>query len=61
MAAESLADLVQSLTPPEQEAVRRFIDYLKGRDSSVGSQSLFLEAAQEFIAEHPDLLQRLAR
>jgi len=29
MTAESLADVVNSLTPEEQEAVRRFIDYLK--------------------------------
>ncbi len=61
MAAESLSDVVQSLTPREQDAVRRFIDYLRGRDTSVGSQSPFLQAADEFIANHPELLQRLAR
>jgi hypothetical protein len=61
MAAESLADVVRSLMPQEQDAVRQFIDYLKGRDASVRSQSPFLEAANDFIAEHPELLQRLAQ
>ena len=61
MPAESLTDVVRSLTPREQAAVLRFIDYLKGRDASAGSESPFLQAADEFIAEHPDLLQRLAQ
>ena len=61
MAAESLADVVQSLTPQEQEAVRRFIDYLKGRDDPSRSDSAFLKAADEFVAQHPELLQRLAQ
>jgi len=61
MAAQSLNDVVQSLTQQEQDAVLRFIDYLKGRDLSVGSESPFLQAADEFIAKHPDLLQRLAQ
>jgi hypothetical protein len=61
MATESLTNVVQSLTPQEQDAVLRFIDYLKGRDVPLGSESPFLQAADEFIAEHPDLLQRLAQ
>lgn len=61
MAAESLAEIVRSLTPQEQDAVRQFIDYLKRRDASVRSQSPFLQAADEFIAERPALLQRLAQ
>ncbi len=61
MAAESLAEVVRSLTLQEQEAVRQFIDYLKQRGESGCSQSPFLQAADEFIAEHPELLQRLAR
>jgi hypothetical protein len=61
MVAESLADVVRSLTPQEQDAVRQFIDYLKGRDASVRSQSLLLQAADDFIAEHPELLRRLAQ
>jgi hypothetical protein len=60
MATESLSELVRSLTPQEQEAVRQFIDYLK-RGDSARSQSPFLEAADEFIAQHPELLQRLAQ
>ena len=59
MATESLAEVVRSLTPQEQEAVRQFIGYLKRRDASPGST--FLEAADEFIAKHPELLQRLAQ
>ena len=50
MATESLTNVVQSLTPQEQDAVLRFIDYLKGRDVSLGSESPFLQAADEFIA-----------
>jgi hypothetical protein len=61
MAVESLLEVVRSLTPQEQDAVRWFIDYLKGRDAAVGAQSPFLRTADEFIAEHSDLLQRLAR
>jgi recombinational DNA repair protein (RecF pathway) len=61
MAAESLAEVVRSLTPQEQDAVRQFIDYLKQRGASVSSQSPFLQAADEFIAQHPQLLQRLAQ
>ena len=61
MATESLAEVVQSLTSQEQEAVRQFIDYLKQRDDSARSQSPFLLAADEFIAQHPELLKRLAQ
>jgi hypothetical protein len=61
MATESLAEVVRSLTPQEQDAVRQFIDYLKRQDASVLPQSPFLQAADEFIAQHPELLQRLAQ
>ena len=61
MATESLAEVVLSLTPQEQDAVRQFIDYLKRREASVRSPSPFLQAADEFIAEHPELLRRLAQ
>jgi len=60
MATESLAEVVRSLTPQEQDAVRQFIDYLKQRDAAVLLQSPFLQAADEFISHHPELLQRLA-
>jgi hypothetical protein len=61
MPAENLADVVRSLTPEEQDAVRLFIDYLKGLRASAHSPSSFLRAADEFMAEHPELLQRLAQ
>lgn len=60
MTTESLADVVRSLTPQEQDAVRQFIDYLRRRDDSARAQSPFLQAADEFIAQHPELLRRLA-
>jgi hypothetical protein len=60
MATESLAEVVQSLTPREQETVRQFINYLKDRGDVRRSQSPFLQAADEFIVQHPELLQRLA-
>ena len=60
MATPSLAEVVQLLTPQEQEAVLRFIEYLKRRNESARSPSAFVHAADEFIAQHPDLLQQLA-
>lgn len=55
--------MVGSLTTEEREAVRLFIDYLRHRQhtETVPSQSPFLAAADEFIAQHPGLLQRLAQ
>lgn len=61
MAAESLVEVVQALTPQEQDAVRQFIDCLKQREASAHVDSPFLHAADEFIAQHPELLQRLAQ
>jgi molybdopterin synthase catalytic subunit len=61
VATESLVDVIRSLTEHEQEAVRQFIGYLRQREDSGGARSLFTEAADEFIAKHPELLQRLAR
>ena len=61
MGTESLAEVVRSLTPQEQDAVRQFIDYLKRRDASFHPESPYLQAADEFIAQHPELLQRLAQ
>jgi hypothetical protein len=60
MAAQSLAEVVGSLTPQEQDAVWQFIDYLRRREASV-SESPFLRAGDEFMAQHPELLQRLAQ
>ncbi len=60
MTDASLAEVVRSLTPHEQEAVRRFIDHLR-RGDSAPSEAPFLQAAEEFMAEHPELLRRLAQ
>jgi hypothetical protein len=59
MAAENLADLIRSLTPEEQESVKRFVYFLKQKGSS--SSSSFLAAVDEFIEQHPELLRRLAQ
>ena len=56
MAAESLGEVVRSLTPQEQYAVRQFIDFLREHDASIHPQSPFLEAAEEFIAQHAEIL-----
>ena len=61
MHPESLADVVRSLSPEKQDAVRRFIEYLKRRDASNEPSVSFLDAADEFIAEHPEILRRLAQ
>jgi hypothetical protein len=58
MASEILIQAVNSLSPEEQTSVLRFIDQLKQR--GVHSPSPVLQAADRFIAEHPELLQRLA-
>jgi len=34
MAAEHLADVIGSLTPEQQQSVRLFIEFLKGKESS---------------------------
>jgi len=59
MSGENLMDAVKSLSPEEQTSVLQFIDYLK-RQKAAGT-SPFLQAAAQFIAEHPELLQRLAQ
>ena len=59
MADQNLGDVVNSLSARQQEAVRRFIDYLKQREAQ--HDSAFLKAAEEFIAEHSELLRRLAQ
>lgn len=56
MAADNLADLIRTLSPEEQESVREFVLFLKRRSSSA-----FHSAVNEFVAEHPELLRRLAQ
>ncbi|HUI56687.1 MAG TPA: hypothetical protein VLY04_17050 [Bryobacteraceae bacterium] len=58
MASQSLREIVETLTPDEQAAVREFIEFLK-RKSLV--ESPFQAAVNEFIGEHPELLRRLAQ
>jgi hypothetical protein len=60
MATQNLAELVAQLSPEEQTAVQQFIEFLK-RDSGAVLTSPFLTAVDEFIAEHPELLRRLAQ
>ena len=59
MAVENLVDVIGSLTPEEQESVRVFIEFLKGRGGLPSSP--FLAAVDEFIDQHPELLRRLAQ
>jgi hypothetical protein len=58
VATETLTDAIQTLTPEQQDCVRQFVDFLRGRQSST---SPFLAAVDEFIDRHPELLQRLAK
>jgi len=59
MAIGNLIDAVNSLSPEEQASVLQFIDYLKRQNTS--GTSAFLQAAEQFIAEHPELLHRLSQ
>jgi hypothetical protein len=57
MATENLSEIINSLTPREQESVRLFVDFLRGKNPP----STFLAAVDEFIEAHPELLSRLAQ
>jgi hypothetical protein len=59
MAVENLADAIRALTPAEQESVRLFVEFLKRKDPAPSSP--FLAAVDEFVAQHPELLRRLAQ
>ena len=59
MTAEELIDKVKSLSVEEQESVVQFIDFLEHRRGP--SSSPVLQAAEQFIAEHPELLRRLSQ
>jgi hypothetical protein len=58
MMAQNLIDLVNALTPQEQDSVKQFIEFLK---TGAPARSPFLAAVDEFIGEHPELLRRLAQ
>lgn len=59
MASESLIDAVNSLSPEQEASVLQFINHLKLAGGA--GASAFVQAAEEFIAEHPDLLHRLSQ
>lgn len=59
MAAENLTDLINQLTPEEQDSVKQFVQFLRHRGTPASSQ--FLSAVDEFIEQHPELLRRLAQ
>jgi hypothetical protein len=59
MPSESLIDAVNSLSPEEEASVLQFIDHLKRQN--ISGTSAFLQAAEQFIAEHPELLHRLSQ
>ena len=59
MGSENLAEMISSLTPHQQESVKQFIEFLKQKGSSASSP--FLNAVEEFIADHPEMLRRLAQ
>ena len=65
MATPSILELVADLTPPEQDAVRVFVQYLRrsNRDERPPEPTVspFVAAAEEFIREHPQLLAKLAQ
>ncbi|MBV9267729.1 MAG: hypothetical protein JO061_16290 [Acidobacteriaceae bacterium] len=54
----SLIELIQTLNPDEQAAVQAFIKFLREeREQPTSPRAAF----DEFVAEHSDLLQRLAQ
>jgi len=55
----SLAEIVDTLTPEQQTAVREFIDFLK--TGAAPRENRFRAAVSEFLDERPDLLRRLAQ
>lgn len=59
MTPESISNLIDSLTPQEQEAVRAFIEFLESKGHP--GTSTFRAAVDEFIGQHPELLRRLVQ
>jgi hypothetical protein len=59
MTTEELIERVKSLSSEEQTSVIRFIDYLERRN--VPAPASILQAAEQFITEHPELLRRLSQ
>lgn len=59
MSTEELIDRVKALSAEEQTSVVQFIDYLERWHAPASTP--FLQAAEQFMAEHPELLRRLAQ
>ena len=59
MAAQDIAEILRDLSPQEQDSVRQFVQFLRQRRSPAPNP--FLAAVDEFIEQHPELLQRLAQ
>jgi len=60
----TLAEIVESLSPHEQEAVRAFVEHLRTgltANTSAEARSPLVAAAEAFIQQHPELLRRLAQ
>ncbi|HEV2351124.1 MAG TPA: hypothetical protein VG028_14885 [Terriglobia bacterium] len=60
MKTETLAEIVSRLTPERQAMVRKFIEYMEDPASRTDDTPI-LRAAEEFMAEHPELLRLLAQ
>jgi hypothetical protein len=58
MVAQNLADVINSLNIEQQQSVLQFIEFLQRKG---GQPVSFLAAADEFMAEHPELLRHLAQ
>ena len=59
MGTENLVDLINHLTPEQQDSVRQFVEFLQRRGPQPPSR--FLAAVDEFMEQHPELLRRLAQ
>jgi hypothetical protein len=59
MSTDELIAKLKSLSAEKQTAVIQFIDYLERRHAP--SSTPFLQAAEQFITEHPELLRRLSQ
>jgi ABC-type glycerol-3-phosphate transport system substrate-binding protein len=60
MENETLAEIVSRLKPEEQAAVRKFIEFMADPERQ-SKDTPILRAAEEFMAEHPELLRLLAQ
>ena len=59
MAGQPLNEVVNTLTPEQQTAVREFIEFLQKKPAPPADR--FRAAVVEFLDEHPELLRRLAQ